>query len=339
MEPFMPKRVIFVPEALEYPLGRVLYDFFRNRTDAEVKVSERVVGIPGKTPQEKYFEGKRTLSVAVRKDLSFFSCRPSADYSLPLVSGCSGGCQYCYLATQFGDRPYIRIYVNVDEILEKAQELIEAHKPGITTFEASSTSDPLSVEHLTGLLAKAIVFFGQQEYGRLRFVTKFTRVEPLLHLPHNKHTRFRFSVNSNYVIDNFEHNTPSRDERIKAAGKVARAGYPLGFIIAPLMLYRGWKQDYQALLENLSETLVPEARIDLTFELIQFRFTKASKRKLLERFPNTRLDLNEDKRRIKYGRYGIKKWLYSKEQSRSLEEYLSRMIKHHFPQAKIEYFT
>lgn len=40
--------------------------------------------------------------------------------------------------------------------------------------------------------------------GRLRFVTKYQHVEPLLQLKHNGHTRIRFSVNADYVIKNFE---------------------------------------------------------------------------------------------------------------------------------------
>lgn len=35
-------------------------------------------------------------------------------------------------------------------------------------------------------------------------MTKYDNVDPLLHLPHNGHTRFRFSVNTEYVVRNFE---------------------------------------------------------------------------------------------------------------------------------------
>lgn len=95
----------------------------------------------------------------------------------------------------------------------------------------------------------------KEPLGRLRFVTKYQHVEPLLALEHNGHTRVRFSVNADYVIKNFEPATSRFEERIEAAGKVARAGYPLGFIIAPIIWYDGWQEGYAELLAKLAQTL------------------------------------------------------------------------------------
>ncbi len=97
--------------------------------------------------------------------------------------------------------------------------------------------DPLSLEHITGSLARTIEFFSGLEKGRLRIVTKYNNVDTLIKLKHNGHTNFRISINSDYVIRNFEHNTGSLDERIEAITKLAYAGYPIGFVIAPIMVY------------------------------------------------------------------------------------------------------
>jgi spore photoproduct lyase len=163
-----------------------------------------------------------------------------------------------------GNRPYIRVYVNLDEIFDTAEKYIQERAPEITRFEAACTSDPVGIEHITGSLKKAIEFMGKQELGRLRFVTKFSNVDSLLDAAHNGHTRFRFSMNTDYVIRNFEPSTALFHERIEAAGKVARAGYPLGFIIAPLIIYDGWEEGYTQLLKRLSEALIH--REGITFE-------------------------------------------------------------------------
>jgi spore photoproduct lyase len=102
-----------------------------------------------------------------------------------------------------GNRPYIRVYVNLDEIFDTAEKYIQERVPEITRFEAACTSDPVGIEHITGSLKKAIEFMGKQELGRLRFVTKFSNVDSLLDAAHNGHTRFRFSMNTDYVIRNF----------------------------------------------------------------------------------------------------------------------------------------
>src|SRR5690606_13897718 len=132
-------------------------------------------------------------------------------------------------------------------------------KPEITRFEAACTSDPDGLEHITGSLARLIEYMADQPYGRLRFVTKFDNVDSLLGLRHNGHTRIRFSVNPTYVIRSFEPGTSGFAARIAAAGKVARAGYPLGFIIAPIIRHDGWAEGYAELLRRLKAELPPEA--------------------------------------------------------------------------------
>jgi spore photoproduct lyase len=343
VELFVPERVYFEPGALEYPLGAELHSRF-DALGTPIRIiasHNRVTGIPGDTPQAAYRNAKRTLVVGVKRSLALDTCRPSADFEFTLGTSCPGGCHYCYLQTTLGKKPYVRVYVNLEEILGAVKKKIEARLPETTVFEVSSTSDPLAVEHLTGSLRRTVEWFGEQEDAKLRCVTKFANVEPLLSARHQGRTRFRFSVNSDYVIRHFEPNTAPLAERLEAAGKMREAGYPLGFIVAPLMVYEGWREEYLSLLDRLRAALGPASthETDLTFELIQFRFTPTSKKVITERFPRTKLDLDEEGRRYKYGKYGRGKWLYPEPQSTELREELSAGIQRLFPEAVIEYFT
>lgn len=338
---FQPDLVFFEPASLQYPLGKELYERYQaegvpiNTTTSH----NQVRGIPGETETEKYRNAKRTLVVGVRKTLKFEPSKPSAEYALPLATGCTAHCHYCYLNTNIGTKPYIRVYVNTDEILAQAESYIREREPQITRFEAACTSDPIAIEHITGNLKRAIEFMGQQKYGRLRFVSKFHHVDSLLDAKHNGHTRFRFSMNADYVIKNFEPGTSTFEERIEAAGKVAKAGYPLGFIIAPLYWFDGWEAGYSNLLERLHRQLVPEALDNLTFELIQHRFTKVAKKLILQRYPKTKLQMNEDERKYKWGKYGRGKYIYPDPQAGALQGHMEKEIGRLFPNARIEYFT
>jgi spore photoproduct lyase len=339
MKLFQPDLIYFEPQALEYPLGQELYNRFKN-SNIPVRMTtshNRITNLPGKNDLEKYRIAKKTLVVGVRKTLKFEPSKPSAEYAIPLATGCMGHCHYCYLQTTLGNRPYIRVYVNLEEIFEAAAKYIQERSPEITRFEAACTSDPVGIEHLTGSLKKTIEFMGKQELGRLRFVTKFANVDSLLDATHNGHTRFRFSVNADYVIRQFEPATASFDERVEAAGKVARAGYPLGFIIAPLILYDGWKEGYTQLLKRLSQEL-PETN-GLTFELISHRFTQTAKKIILQRYPKSKLEMEEEKRKKKWGRYGRVKYVYQETQMKELEEHMREQIARYFPNACVEYFT
>ncbi|MGI6225099.1 MAG: spore photoproduct lyase [Peptococcales bacterium] len=339
--PYLPKRAYFEPDALDYPLGQRIY-----KTMKELGISiqktpshNRVTGIPGKTPQEKYYEGKNTLVVGVRRSKSFQTCKPSAHFQLPLNTSCPGKCEYCYLNTTLGKKPYLRVYVNIEEILGITEEYINQNTPEITVFEGAATSDPLPTEPFTGNLARTIEFFAQQKYGRFRFVTKFTNVESLLALEHNKHTRFRFSLNSDYVINKFEHSTPSMDERITAAGKISKAEYPLGFIIGPIILYKSYQEEYRKLFSILRQTLHSGAFSDLSFEFITHRFTKKAKNQILEVFPHTKLPMEEEERQFKYGQFGYGKYIYPKKSMEELKSFFMEQVNEFFPEAKVEYFV
>ncbi|MDS1029948.1 spore photoproduct lyase [Bacillota bacterium LX-D] len=337
---FKPKRVFFEEKALDYELGQNLYNYFKN-DQVELKIIKshnRISGIPGKTPQQSYNEAKRTLVVGVRKGDNFQTCKPSAHFQLPLVTSCPGKCEYCYLQTTLGKKPYIRVYVNVEEILQRAEEYIQERKPEITIFEGAATSDPIPVEYLTGSLARTINFFGQQELGLFRFVTKFTDVDSLLNLKHQGKTTFRFSINSSYVINNFEHGTPALIDRLEAAAKVAHAGYPLGFIIGPILEYSNWEEEYSKMLNSLHNYLTDIPK-KITFELITHRFTSRAKNNILSLFPESKLPLNEEERQLKYGQFGYTKYLYPKDKLAQMQVFFNDQLKKYFPQADIAYFV
>ncbi|MHB1126992.1 MAG: spore photoproduct lyase [Bacillota bacterium] len=335
---FVPKRVFFEKASLEYELGRKLYGLFSEK-GIEIRYTgthNRITGIPGSTPQEAYREAKETLVVGVRKTLDFQSCKPSAHYQLPLVTSCPGKCEYCYLATTLGNKPYVRVYVNTGEILDKAEAYMDQRAPEITVFEGSATSDPIPLEPYTGSLRLAIKFFAHKELGRFRFVTKFTEVDSLLDLDHNSHTTIRFSINTDPVIKQFEHGTPGLTGRLQAAQKVASAGYPLGFLIAPILIYEGWENHYRQMLTQLAKNITREK---ITFELISHRYTLAAKKRILDIFPGTALPMQEESRVFKFGQFGYGKYVYDKQQLAYVDNYFRTVITELFPSAQILYLV
>lgn len=338
--PFIPRRVIFEKEALQYPLGEKLFQYFQEQgaTIGYTSSHNRVTSIPGKTRAEGFVEGKRTLVVGVRRTKGFETCRPSAHFQLPLATSCPGRCEYCYLMTNLGRKPYVRIYVNIDEILAGARGYIEQRKPEVTVFEGAATSDPVPVEPYAGLLARTIAFFGAQEYGRFRFVTKFTDIDSLLDIPHRGHTRFRFSLNTESIIRQHEHGTPVLAARLSAAKKVAAAGYPLGFLVAPIIALGSWREDYRAMFESAAAAL-EGCPPGLTFELITHRFTRRAKGIIREVYPDTSLDLDEETRIFKFGQFGYGKYVYPAEVMREIRDYFNGLVGEYFREARVAYLV
>ena len=342
---YIPDNIFFEKEALEYPLGQKLLDRFQREGKAVKYISShnRLKISPGDTPSRRFLKAKRTLVIGVRRTLNFAGCRPSAHYQLPLATGCPGLCQYCYLHTTLGPRPYLRLYVNVEEILEKAGEYIQNRLPAETFFEGSATSDPLALEEYSGSLARAIIFFSTMEKGFFRFATKQANVTSLLKIKHNGKTHARFSINVSRIVLSYEAGVPEVKERIRAALEMKKAGYPVGFLLAPVFIFEGWEKEYLDLLEEIASLWktvpFPKESKDTTFEIIAHRFTARGKKNILSIFPYSSLPLEENERKYKYGQFGYGKYLYPPGIYQRIKDLFIPAVSELFPQGKVEYIV
>jgi spore photoproduct lyase len=341
---WMPKRVVFTPDALDEPFGqRILKRVEKYNLPVEILKNNRVTGLRGATERETYKIAKSTLAI-VNASPSAFKLQPippSADFQFHLAEGCPAHCQYCYLAGSLQGPPAIRVFANLPLILNNTKNYNLPNK--ITSFEASCYTDPLSIEHITGSLAETIEFFGTQSNKHLRFVTKFDSVDPLLNLQHNGNSRWRISLNATAVSSGLEGGTASIAARIKALRKLAlpaREGggaYPIGVVLAPIMPIVNWREEYTALLDDIRQNL--DFPVDLTFELITHRFTPGSKEVLLNWYPNTRLNMNEEERAIKRNKFGGTKFVYPTDVMKEMKQFFYGEINNKFPNARILYWT
>ena len=339
-----PDRALFTPDALNEAHGQRIYDRVRaHGIPVEVLKGSRLTGLRGADARETYNRAKRTLAVvnAPPSALKLQPIPPSADWQFHLAEGCPAHCQYCYLAGSLSGPPVVRTFANLPAILDTVRQY---EKPGAgrnesggTTFEASCYTDPLGIEHLTGSLAECIRHFGAREQGYLRYTSKFDAVEGLLSLPHNGHTRCRASVNAAPVARRLEGGVAPVPARLASLARLARAGYPIGLVIAPIIPIEDWESHYTALLDDAQASVgdVP----GLTFELITHRFTHGSKDVLLSWYPKTSLDMNEEARAEKRNKFGGTKFVYPPDTMKTMRAFFEREIAARFPQARILYWT
>lgn len=315
--------------------------------------SDRLTGLKHDDPREAYRRAKSTLAIVVAppSTMKLQPIAPSADWRIDLARGCPAHCQYCYLAGSLPGAPVTRAYANLDEILAASLEFegrgtitstsaARAHEG--TTFEASCYTDPLGIEHLTGSLARTVEHFAARSRDGadvgLRFTTKFAAVDELVTLDHGGCTRARFSVNAAFVAKRFEGGAAPMPQRLEALGRMARAGYPVGLTIAPLMPFDGWHDGYDALLRDVAavDGLDP---VSLTIELIAHRFSDTSKQVLEGWYPASALEMDPEERTAKRTKFGAVKRVYPKATARELEDGLRAMVAEHLPGARILYFT
>jgi spore photoproduct lyase len=321
--------------------------------DIELLTGDRLPPTRGDDARSGYALAKSTLAVVVSPPSKrrLEPIPPSADWRVDLAVGCPAHCQYCYLAGSLGGPPITRVYADLDDILAGMDDYVgrgsvtsasAARAAEGTTFEASCYTDPLGIEHLTGSLAATIRHVGTRAWSapaQLRFTTKFDAVDGLLTLPHSGRTRARFSVNAASVAGRFEGGTSAVATRIGALRRLAVAGYPVGLTIAPIMPVEGWRAEYADLLDAVASATDDVADLDLTVECITHRFTPKSKDALLGWYPRTKLEMDEDARRQKRGRYGAVKHVYPQPVMTELRAWFDTALAERLPRSRFLYWT
>jgi len=106
-----------------------------------------------------------------------------------------------------------------------------------------------------------------------------------------------------------------------AAKRVRDAGYPLGFLVAPIMVFDNWQYEYSRMFAEVRKVLGDTGPV--SFEFITHRFTKRAKSQILSVFPRTSLDMDENNRRFKYGQFGYGKYVYPSEIMAELNEFFT----------------
>ena len=341
---WMPERVLFTPAALEEAWGQQILSRVQSlNLPVEELPRNRLMGLRGADERETYNKSKRTLAVVTAPPSAFklSPIPPSADWQFHIAQGCPAHCQYCYLAGSLSGPPIIRVFANLPQILDNLAVYEQALKA--TTYEVSCYTDPLGIEHLTGSLDMCIRHFGTREHGYLRWVSKFDAVDELLDLPHNGHTRCRMSVNAEPISRRFEGGTASVTSRLQALRRLALprskggGGYPVGLVIAPIMLIDDWMSHYERLFDQISAAF--DFDCDLTFELISHRFTPGSKEVLQQWYPQTSLDMDEAKRSVKRNKFGGTKYVYSGDTTKRLRCFFEGEIAKRFRVASVLYWT
>ena len=342
-----PKHVYFTAAAWQASHGRRIGERLDAlRVNYEVLSKNRLPRMKQATVRETYKKSKNTLAIvnAPPGQFKLTPIPPSADWQFHLAKGCPAHCQYCYLAGSLPGAPITRAYANLDAILDNLQNYVQPRETA-TSFEASCYTDPLGLEHLTGSLSHTIKHLGHMQgrtngeegHAHLRWVTKYDAVAPLLELDHQGATRCRISLNADWVTRRLEGGTADLTARIEALRKLKEAGYPVGVVLAPIMPFPEWQQEYADVLDRVLTAVGADANI--TFELITHRFTPGSKQVLLDWYPNTSLDLEEEGRRKKFNKFGGHKFVYAKEQLGEIKTWMYREVGARFGTDAILYFT
>ncbi len=277
--------VYYEKSALTYPLGEMLQEKFRHLEWTEIESHNRIQEFTS-SPNRDFTKLKQHLIVGVRKTHRYTENEKVSDWLVPFTSsGCRAMCLYCYLVCNYNKCSYMRVFVNREQMLEKLLKKDSSYQSP-NTFEIGSNSDLVLENLITNNLPWTIETFAARGKGFLTFPTKFHMIEPLLNLNHQGKIIFRMSVNPEYIIQKTEFGTSRLRDRIYALNQIAEAGYPVGFLIAPVILIENWKFLYGELIDQLAALLSPKVKKTGFIEIILMTYSYVHHAINQDAFPN-----------------------------------------------------
>ena len=273
------KRIYLEPRVEGYARGREILARFPEAERIEVKSHWMIPSLHGNEGSaEDWLRIKReTLVLGVKKGLTFRPNGRSAHFIAPSVSnGCAMSCAYCYVPRRKGYANPISLFVNIEETCRAvakhaaAQEALPAPDQideAAWVYDIGENGD-LSVDALLCDNPRDLVAaFRTLPNAKGSFATKFVNRDLLAYDPQGR-SRIRFSLMPEHIAKVVDVRTSPIAERIAAIDDFVRAGWEVHVNFSPVIVYRGWEDDWRALFAQLDAALSPQAKRQLKAEII-----------------------------------------------------------------------
>ena len=329
---FKPKALYCERNIENYTLGKEILEKYKDVPIIEIDNHNNIEEMRKKQNSE-FPDMKRNLIIGVRKTHKFVENHKTSDYLVPYTSsGCTAMCMYCYLVCNYNKCAYLRLFVNREEMLDKIIKTAQKSEKELT-FEIGSNSDLIWENTITNNLVWTIENFANTEKGKLTLPTKFNMVDDILTLKHNRKVIIRMSVNPEEIINKVEFGTSRLAQRVEAINKLIEADYPVGILIAPVILVENWKELYSNLIKYLYDNLSKKVKKEVFFEIIFMTYSYVHNAINREAFPNA---INLFDKDIMTGR-GKGKYMYKEYIRKEGEEFLRNEMNKYFKNNKIMY--
>lgn len=334
MKKFNPKKIYYEKDVLSYDLGKFLKEKYHNIPWTEIDNHNNIPKFRNK-PNSEFAKMKQNIIIGTRKTHKYTPNNKTSDFLVPYTSsGCSAACLYCYLVCNYNKCSYLRLFVNREKMLEKIIKTSQkSNKP--LTFEIGSNSDLVLENTITNNLVWTIKNFAHEGHGFLTLPTKFDMVDSLLNLDHKRKVIIRMSVNPNKIIQEIELGTSSLDNRITAVNKLCEADYPIGLLIAPVIMIPNWETLYTELLSKLESKLSKKAKKSIFIEIIFMTYSYIHRAINQEAFINA-IDLYD--KDLMTGR-GRGKYCYKQDLRNQGKQFFRNEIFKYLPNSHIEYIV
>ena len=132
-----------------------------------------------------------------------------------------------------------------------------------------------------------------------------------------------------------KYGTSPLKNRVEAINKLKKAGYPVGILIAPVVLVDNWKEKYEELVKYLQENLSDEVKKDVFFEIIFMTYSHVHNAINKEAFPDAINLYNKDLMMVR----GRGRYMYKKEIRDDGSKFFVEIMRKYFPGNEVKYIV
>ena len=261
-----------------YPRGMEILARFPDAERVEVPSHWNIPSLHGNEGSvDDWVRIKRdVLVLGVRKSLPVRENGRSGDFIAPgTANGCAMACAYCYVPRRKGYANPVSTFVNIDAVCKaiRRHTAKQPPKPPLQTdptywvYDIGENSDCSVDAAISDNVHDLVALFRNIPNAKASFATKYVNRDLLDYDPQCK-TRIRFSLMPQKIAKTVDVRTSPMSERIAVVNDFVAAGYEVHVNFSPIILYKGWLEDYAALLEEVDDVLSEEAKAQLKCEVI-----------------------------------------------------------------------
>lgn len=192
--------------------------------------------------------------------------------TLDAVQQCSFGCSYCSVQAFYNENQ-IRVVDNLSGRLRNIK--LDSDIWHIGTGQAS---DSLLWGDDFGTLSALSEFAEAHPEVVIELKSKASR--DVFDRKYPRNMVFTWSLNAPTIIEKEEHFTARLEERLRAAEKARDNGNKVGFHIHPIVLFKGWQEEYGNIAHEIEKRFSPEDICMISIGTLTF--TKAVLKRLRE---------------------------------------------------------
>jgi spore photoproduct lyase len=292
---FSPEKIFVEKGSLGFPLTeRILNNLAHVPTEFIPRPEDLIASI--QKERDPVSQGKKLMLITRQKGefVKPCPCTPvylgcnyfivNADLNCPL------DCSYCILQLYLTN-PLITVHVNDKELWSQLDNFLAARQNQFLRIGTGELGDSLVCDHITQRSSGLMDYFRSHPSAVFELKTKTANIDHILSAPPADNIVIAWSLNSDQIAQTEEKRAPSVQERLAAAQAVSKRGFPVAFHFDPLILYPGWEDGYEAVIDALF-TAINADRI-AWISLGSLRFPPALKEIIRKRFPESRIIYEE----------------------------------------------